>query len=46
MQMLLAVTYREDLVPGDTWLKEQVSRIYKARQVYERARQQLVDGDE
>ena len=41
MALLLGVIWGEDMVPGDTWLKEKVSLIYKLKEKYEAGRQQI-----
>ena len=41
MAQLLGVIWGEDMVPGDTWLKEKVSLIYKLKEKYEAGRQQI-----
>ncbi len=41
MAQLLGVIWGEDRVPGDTWLKEKVGRIYKLQEKYEAGRQQI-----
>ena len=43
MAQLLGVIWGEDRVPGDTWLKEKVGRIYKLQEKYEAGRQQTED---
>jgi hypothetical protein len=41
MAQLLGVIWGEGMVPGDTWLKEKVSLIYKLKEKYEAGRQQI-----
>ncbi len=43
MAQLLGVIWGEDMVPGETWLKEKVGRIYKLKEKYEAGRQQTED---
>ncbi len=43
MARLVAVVWGEDRVPGDTWLKEKISHIYKLRKEHEVGRQRLED---
>ena len=41
MTQLLGVIWGEDKVPGETWLKEKIGRIYKLHKMYETGRQQI-----
>ena len=41
MAQLLAIMWGEKRVPGDTWLKEKISRIYDLRKEYDDRRQKL-----
>lgn len=41
MERLLAIIWGEDRVPGETWLKKNISQIYKHRDEYELGRRQV-----
>ncbi len=46
MQLLLDIVYGEEHAPALTWIKRQISPLYKLRDKYEKARQQLEGRDD
>jgi hypothetical protein len=46
IQEMLAVAWGEDKVPGETWLKEQISALYHCRAAYDEARRRLIANED